>query len=171
MMSDSGVWVDPTLLRKRLICWDRPDFFNLGTPPMRSTAGYSFSSDCFRLHMSLAKPEGKCSNSKRLVPGSREGLVLPKGILCVFSRHEKARSFRFNLGSHLAAGGANFTAPMGALDPKSLAINPRRGGELKTPPDNKRDTTGEAISFTVRLRRAMAAVKSRRRARLPSVEA
>lgn len=62
---------------------------------------------------------------------------------------------------------------MGALDPKSLAINPRRGGELKTPPPppDKRDTTGEAISFTMRLRRAKAAVKSRRRARLPSVEA
>ena len=54
MMSDSGVWADPTLLRKRLISWDRPDFFNLGTtPPTRSTAGCHFSSNCFRLHISL----------------------------------------------------------------------------------------------------------------------
>lgn len=52
--SGAGVWVDPTLLRKRLISWDRPDFFDLGTPPMRSTAGCPFSSDCFRLHISLA---------------------------------------------------------------------------------------------------------------------
>lgn len=86
-VSDSGVWVDPTLLRKRLISWDRPDFFDLGTPPMRSTAGYPFSSDCFRLHISLA---AKMFQLKETCPRfSRESRFTQGHFMCHFKTRKK----------------------------------------------------------------------------------
>lgn len=86
-VSDSGVWVDPTLLRKRLISWDRPDFFDLGTPPMRSTAGYPFSSDCFRLHISLA---AKMFQLKETCPRfSRESRFTQGHFMCLFKTRKK----------------------------------------------------------------------------------
>ncbi|KAK0753258.1 hypothetical protein B0T18DRAFT_484051 [Schizothecium vesticola] len=126
MMSDSGVWDDPTLLRKR--------------------TGFLGPSSLFQSwHHPADAIDGK-----------------------------KARPFfRFNLGSHLAAGGGNFTTPQGSARPKTSGhhqpASRRRGQEAPT--SAIRRANDLFVLLTARLRRAKAAVKSRRRARLPPVEA
>lgn len=134
MMSDSGVWVDPTLLRKRLICWDRPDFFNLGTPPMRSTAGYPFSSDCFPPSYVSGKTRGEMFQLKETCPRfSRESRFTQGHFMCLFkTRKSPVLPFQSRLSP--GSGRSQFHGPHGSAGPKVSGHQPASWWGAQDPP-------------------------------------